>query len=1111
MKISESFPAGPSNINPKSEAGYDLTKQGCKEILRSAVSHFRLAHQIKDEILHLGTTSLDTEDSQHFDSFLQSYQTLKSRTRLFLNRISTGEELSDDDVEFIQTLYDQVKADSNTFVQSAEKKYNITLTLDETMETTESQKAESGDLRVETHTAHFEKLRTSVSFSEQDVANLSPEKQQQYAEILDRIAMIEENMTDLDASLARGKSSDGLKRNIDKSLETLEKQISELLTPAGAVPVLAQGIPENDAPQAELSIVDQEEKDSLATLEEAKKLGRRQLEVAHGILEAASKAGVAESEEYGTAARLLSVLTHVTSQTLDEQSVPNKSERIRLERKMVRRIYLLVEDLNVPLTVLSRATNAASLAVPPQQEDVVDVAEVAQAELPVSPGDVPSEDAVVTPDAVAPTVSHEKGVFQLDTLSENPVEALRAEATVGDEIAPTSVIDRDGLRNNWRAAMLEHNDKQEAYRERVAAYYADLEAKKGLGKTWLKMKTAVGITPELPPEFEVERQEMLGATARYNALAREQVEKRERPLKTFYSKNPETLGRELDVMARYQRMLARTTILNTFNAQLSEQNKATENLSLRSNSFFAKNRKAISIVGAATLGGLTGGLATGGIAALRVVAGGAAAGAVTGWLAPKLDGYVENVQQMSDAEFVTSVAEIETLLGKGALSSEELNKLYKDLTAIYQRVDSAKQKRILGLIGAAMATGLILGAGVGQVMEVVGMGSDVLPDPNQGGGGKISDVTKSPSVPDTTFAQEKIAETPATEVSTPSAVDETPNSEAKAAPAVSKTEAADAASLAKQSDELIRQSELLDQKEAIKNTATYTVMRGDNMWDVLEGQTEAGRLSFLREVNPEMKQQLFKLVETRLANDAALRAEIGFGDTPHDIQTGAKLNIERLNALTLEIAGDKGLLYDPEVHGPLESEVPVATDVASPAAPEVPPTTPSVSEAVGTPNLEVAAAESTVGAETVQEKTPPAVSPVDAASVKKYISSIEGGTQAFEKDFRGVWVEKIQGPVPQSRGLLSGLFSIGPIKADAFEYFGNLPMEKFSELGKLPAPRLAEYLQAHNIESKDFNIWQTEAQKWQALPTIKIVPNMSFDEVAKAAYVAEKLSVSKNS
>ena len=76
----------------------------------------------------------------------------------------------------------------------------------------------------------------------------------------------------------------------------------------------------------------------------------------------------------------------------------------------------------------------------------------------------------------------------------------------------------------------------------------------------------------------------------------------------------------------------------------------------------------------------------------------------------------------------------------------------------------------------------------------------------------------------------------------------------------------------------------------------HTHVYGDTFWDISEGESLAGTLPVMKQINPYFKQALIDRMRDRLNKNLELRERIGgFGATANDLVIGEKMNLKILN------------------------------------------------------------------------------------------------------------------------------------------------------------------------------------------------------------------------
>ena len=89
----------------------------------------------------------------------------------------------------------------------------------------------------------------------------------------------------------------------------------------------------------------------------------------------------------------------------------------------------------------------------------------------------------------------------------------------------------------------------------------------------------------------------------------------------------------------------------------------------------------------------------------------------------------------------------------------------------------------------------------------------------------------------------------------------------------------------------------------------YKINIGDTFWDINEGETLAGKLPVLSQINPYFKQALIDRMRDRINNDPAKRAVIGgFGNNADQLRAGELMNLDKLNELGVDLAVEYGYL-----------------------------------------------------------------------------------------------------------------------------------------------------------------------------------------------------------
>jgi hypothetical protein len=100
------------------------------------------------------------------------------------------------------------------------------------------------------------------------------------------------------------------------------------------------------------------------------------------------------------------------------------------------------------------------------------------------------------------------------------------------------------------------------------------------------------------------------------------------------------------------------------------------------------------------------------------------------------------------------------------------------------------------------------------------------------------------------------------------------------------------------------------QAESEKSLDTkYEIKWGDTFWDINEGQSLAGKLPVMEQINPYFRSALIDLARDEINKNQGLRTDIGgFGDTANDIVEGKEMNLVKLNRTLRGIAVEAGYL-----------------------------------------------------------------------------------------------------------------------------------------------------------------------------------------------------------
>jgi hypothetical protein len=508
--------------------------------------------------------------------------------------------------------------------------------------------------------------------------------------------------------------------------------------------------------------------------------------------------------------------------------------------------------------------------------------------------------------------------------------------------------------------------------------------------------------------------------------------------------------RKMKVADRYFKLLSRSTIMNTFNSQLESQNNATENLAFTANEKLMKYRKPLMWLGVGTMGAVTGGLAAGGFAVARMAAGGVAAAGVTRLAMPILNGYVENIKRMSDEEFKMTVDSIEQELRTETSSAQQKEEKFEQLLNILGRVDRAKQKRVWAVITLALGAGALAGAGAGQVMGAVGFVPDV---PTVDAPPAVSQADGIPGPAGEGLATDNL---------------DTMNAQIdKDYAAFMKT-----------------QSDLgAGEVSPGKTLGAYVAQPRDTMWNILEGQTNAEKLPFMADVDPDDLQKVLKAVETKLNADPALASEIGFNGDPNKLSIGAEIDLDKLNELAAQAnaeihsAGAEGVTPVNEV--PTTPETPAAEITAETPQADSPSETATNESFVTSPEGKVV-----VSGQSAHE------------IVTQYGNEYPGGPQAFEKTF----TEEVVYPQEGRPG--GGIFSFlspPPPSVGALDLMQGMDKQTLLTLQSLNGEALSAELQTHGLSTEQFQAWKTYVD--YVVKNDTFAPNTTFGDALKINYI----------
>jgi hypothetical protein len=651
----------------------------------------------------------------------------------------------------------------------------------------------------------------------------------------------------------------------------------------------------------------------------------------------------------------------------------------------------------------------------------------------------------------------EEGVGQSDTAAESATDDKTPEVASPEEAYQE-------MRTAWLEAKNLHETKHAEYQKAVADHYASLGDQNILSKTWTNVRASFGFKPQLSSEVESLREEMFAATAAYNTLAIKMLEDRSVVDKKITGV---VSGRVLD---RYQRMLARTTLLNTFKAEQELQTSAAADLGIKVPDFIKDNRRKISIGTAVLIGGATGGVLGAGSGLVRAVAGGALAGAATGVVGKVMDARVDNALEDAEVDYKEAVGQIEKLLQEGDVSASELEDSYSYLKSIYTKVDSATQQKIIAILGTSVLLSAMLGASVAEAAEGIGAAVDAVP-------------------PDVSGATESVGASFGVEGSE----SEPSQPEPQPSPAEATGEAATAetpeATIAAAFNE-----EGVGTQTEIASDNQYTLKSDDNLWDILEGQTEAGEFKALEGLSEAEKQQAIAAVAATLNESAELREQFNMGDTADMVYAGETLDTEALNTLVAETLAETEVNTEVALPEGDTSSGEVTVDPGEAAAETVPATAETAAQ------NDVGSSETVpVTAQRVETANLSQFERVSQETVDTYARNYTGGFNKFHQDFETNFVAGIQGPV-QGGGLFDLIFGSRETSADAFKVFGPYTVAEFKELATLEPEVLTQEFAENNIDMDDYRAWCDALQTWEQ-SGLRVSPQDRFDHVAETAFI----------
>lgn len=632
----------------------------------------------------------------------------------------------------------------------------------------------------------------------------------------------------------------------------------------------------------------------------------------------------------------------------------------------------------------------------------------------------------------------------------------------GKELATEGVKSPyEQLRAQWLEAKEYQEKMVEAYHLEVQEHYDGLREQSGWDKFKERFKATIGFKPQLPPELQAKRLEAFKITQRYNELSRLMIENREFGGKESAPVTPE--GNELataeqlkrqEVLTRYQRMYARASMVRMFEGELDMQEQAAEDLKIKAPAWIKKHPKTARFLGAASVGAVSAFVAGAGVAAgigqalLRSATGGAAAGVAGGFIGKHFDKKIDAIK----GEYGPRIDEIGKKITAGGVNNEELNKMYDELSDIYQRADKEERKKIMAILASSIAIGGLVGYGISE-----------LSDAFSGAPVAGAEDAASQEVP--------VAGTPAENV------------------------AAASAEAAAQGSEFPASFEGL-------NTA-YPAEAGDNYWDIMEGQTSAGEMPVMAMVSEGQEQALIDLTRDALEANDQLRADLGFGDTMDDLALGAEVDLQKLNEIAYQVAEENGML---EAADASAVDVEVAAEVDTAEGAETAEA--AVEEET---QAEDTVAETSADATTTSPEaatgnpeaviTPEAVNDNDfvPSNVYEFVRDEFGGDyMRFEQSFQADFVNEIQDTDARHGG---GIFGGGVPYMNMYHHFESFNMEQFGDILSLEPEQQAIYLEQHDLNPSDLEAWREVYNDWQEEGAF--APTDRFEEVAKSEYIEQ--------
>ncbi len=487
----------------------------------------------------------------------------------------------------------------------------------------------------------------------------------------------------------------------------------------------------------------------------------------------------------------------------------------------------------------------------------------------------------------------------------------------------------------------EANKAETKYREAITDYYRRFYEKQGSRSIFNPRKWGVaiqgffGLKPKLTPEIEALHAEVKNKRERHVHTSKGLIDWREQSTgEKFHDK---------EVLQRYLRRFDSQIILKNIaeTQKLQKEAMATmpqNEVYQRVSSFLKKHKTGVTIGRMAMYGTI--GLAAGG-----VVAGGAAVARIGGGILGGMGGRYLGGKMVARAERIKAE---KTAAGIASLDVDTLNKRRDELVSAFVAVEKRERdQRVMGVVGAMLGGmgGSYATTAVGESLPSIEpeAGTEPIPAPRVPDV-DYSDPTHAPVDTEATTDSIISTEVPKTEVPKTVEIEPTPNSdsfevtdqtvqvapeistEAPTVPSapVSETESGLNVGSGVQDEALNRAvaGEGLDsqpvapaveeapQVDTAPADKIYEVKKGDNFWDLMEGDRSPGwQPETFKAVPAEHKQALIDLLRDKIDSDEAFKKEAGFtGKTADFMDIGDNLNMTKLDAAAREIAVEKGWL-----------------------------------------------------------------------------------------------------------------------------------------------------------------------------------------------------------